>query len=61
MLSNVSVVEIGYSKIKQNVQNHGEIEQGKIHPKILITNCVLNRTVDAKNVQRFYKQVEKKE
>jgi len=60
ILRNISVIEIGNSKIKENIKKKGEIENDKIKPKILGTNHVLHSSVNAKNPEWLNQQIQKK-
>ena len=57
MSGNISVVEICNSKIQKNIQNYGEIKQGKIKSIILCTHNILNSTINSQQPKRFYKGV----
>jgi hypothetical protein len=57
ILSNVSVIEIGYSKIKQDIEEKREIKKHVIESVLFGSYNILNSTVNAKNPERLYQQV----
>ena len=61
MLGNIPVIKVGNTYIQQYIQQKREIKQGKIHSVSVISQQVLNITVDSKNPERFDKQVQGKQ
>jgi hypothetical protein len=61
VLGNITVVEACYSHIKQDIQQQRKIKQGEIHPVSVVAHKVLHTTIDAKNPERFDKQVQGKQ
>jgi uncharacterized protein (UPF0179 family) len=59
ILSNVPVVEIGNTKIEQYVKQERKIKNSKVKSKIACANHILHSSVNAKNPQGFYEQVQK--
>jgi hypothetical protein len=55
---NIPVVIIGYTQIKQNIQNHGKIKQRKIEAVTLVAYKVLYCAVNSKNPEWFNQQIE---
>jgi stalled ribosome alternative rescue factor ArfA len=60
VLGNVPVIEIGDPKIKQNVEEKGEIKNNKIKAVISYTNNILDISVNTKYKDRFDKKVKGK-
>lgn len=58
VLRDVSVIVIGDAYIEQNVENHGKVEQREIQTIAFIAYQVLHCTVDSKNPEWFYQEVE---
>jgi hypothetical protein len=57
VLRNISIVEIGNSYIKQDIENQREIEQRKIKTILFCANGILNRSVNTENPKGFYQKV----
>jgi len=61
VLGNVTVVVVGNSNIQQNIQQHRKIEQCKIKAVTLVSNSILNGSVNPKNPERLDQQVQKEQ
>jgi len=61
MLCNIAVIVACYPNIEKDIQDHRKIKQCEIQPKILVAHKVLNRTVDSKNIEWFYQNIEEKQ
>ena len=61
MTGYVPVVVVGNSNIKQDIQDHGKIEECKIQPVLGITNHILYSTIYSENPERLNQQVEEKQ
>jgi len=57
VLCNVPVVEIGYSKIEQDIEEKGEIENCKVESEIFGTGNILHCSVDAEDPEWLDQQV----
>jgi len=57
VLGNVPVVVIGDPEVKDDVENHGEIEKSKIQAIIFCPHHILNRAVDPQDPKRLNQQV----
>jgi hypothetical protein len=53
MLRNVPVIIIGDPQVKQDIEDHGEVEQGEIESIFLGTDHVLDCPVDAQHPERL--------
>ena len=60
MLRYVSIVEIGYSEVKEHVQNEGEIEQSEIRTIGLSTNLILHGSVNSEDPEWLDQQIQEK-
>ena len=58
VLSNVFVVEIGDTQVKQYVEDIGKIKNSKVQAKLFGPNSVLHTHINAQNPKRFYKNIE---
>lgn len=61
VLSDIFIIEIGNTKIKQDIKNKGKVKNCKIESKILSSHNVLNRSVNAKNIKGFNQQVKQQQ
>jgi hypothetical protein len=53
VLSNIFIVETGYSKVKKDVQNHGKVQEREIQSITFVTHQVLYGKVDSEYPERF--------
>ena len=60
VLRNVFCGEIINSKIENDVEQHREIQQGKVNPVTVCPNLILNRRVNSKYSNRFHQKIEAK-
>ena len=58
VLRNVFCGEIINSKIENDVEQHREIQQGKVNPVTVCPNLILNRRVNSKYSNRFHQKIE---
>lgn len=61
MLGNIPVVKIGDANIQQDIQQEGEVKQGKIKPILRSTYLVLDRPVNAQYPKRLNQQIQKQQ
>jgi hypothetical protein len=61
VLGNISVVKIGDSKIEENIEQEGKIEDDEIKTVIAGSNNILDRAIDAQYPKWLYQQVKKKQ
>jgi hypothetical protein len=61
VLRDVLVVEVGDAEIKENVEQKSEVHQGGIPAIFFRSHGVLHGTVDAKNPERLYQQVQEEQ
>ncbi len=60
VLGNIAVVEIGYTKIEQDVENENKVEDGEVKAILLGAHRILNTPVNSKNPERLHQEVEEK-
>ena len=58
---NSPVVKIGYSNIKENVNNEGKIEEGEVKAIHLFSHPVLHCNLDSEKPEWLYQKVQQDE
>jgi hypothetical protein len=61
VLRNVAIVEIGYAKIKQDIEQERKIENHKIETELGWTDGVLDRPVDPKDPEGLHQKVQEQQ
>jgi hypothetical protein len=60
VLGNVSIIEIGDSKVEEYVEEEGKVENHEVKTVFTGSHGILNPSVDTENPKRFNQQIEEK-